>query len=48
MVGTSTLRGKEIHVHEGISPMDRGSSIPLPYDIVVGLIGIQELIPPES
>lgn len=46
MVGTSTLRGKEIHVHEGIAPMDRG--IPLPYDIVVGLIGIQELIPPES
>lgn len=47
MIGASTLGGKDIHVHEGIAPMDRGT-IPLPYDIVVGLIGVQELIPPEN
>ena len=46
MVCVSTLRAKDIQVHEGIALMDRG--IPLPYYIVVGLVGIQELISSES
>lgn len=36
MVGASTLWGKSIHVHEGISPMDEG--IALSNDAVVDII----------
>ena len=46
MVCVSTLRAKDIQVHEGNALMDRG--IPLPYYIVVGLVGIQELISSDS